>query len=154
MSQAMVQCWSWWGISPTDQTSRFYDTGFFGERFDSFVELLDAAQLMVNCAKQEEMVKRLSCSMLYKGCYSSYFLAWKDGDEAEIERLSALYDRCMNTLIELGEDPTDLIKWWEGSRLHYKLNLEEEAWSRWSQYYYVITGEQLPEDAPVTEESA
>ena len=151
LSQDMVQCWSWWGISPGDQTSRWYDTGFYGERFDSFVELLDTAALDAESAIQEERVKRLSCSVLYKGCYSSYFLAWKDGDEAEIERLSALYDRCMNTLYELGENPEDLIKWWDGNRIHYRLDLEEEAWSRWAEHYYVITGEPLPDDAPVIE---
>jgi len=154
LSQDLANCWAWWDISPTDQKSRNYYTGFFAARFDNFIEILDAALLMANSSAQEEMVKRLSVSMLYKGCYSSYFLAYLANDTERLEELSALYDRCMNTLIELGEDPENLKGHYDQHFRHYSLNIEEIAWTNeqlcWAELFFVLTGRQIPEDAPAS----
>jgi len=150
-AQDMVQCWAQWGISPSNQTSRYYNTGYFAKHLDSYVELIDAAISVAESARQEEMLKRLSASVLYKGCYSSYFMAWLENDTERIAELSALYDRCMNTLRELGIDPT-YHKFSEWSMpLAFGNTIEEEAWTetKWALYFYVITGQELPEDAPV-----
>ena len=156
MSQDLANCWSWWGKDPWLQTSRFFDTGFFAARFDNYVEMFDKAVLMANSAEQEEMILRLSVSMLYKGCYASYFLAYLDNDEERLQILSDRYDRCMNTLTSLGEDPTNLIGYWVGSVRHYSLNIEEAAWTnenhKWVEYFYILTGQELPEDAPIVKE--
>jgi len=159
LSQDLANCWSWWGISPTLQTSRFYDSGYFAARFDSFVESLDAALPMANSAKQEEMVKRLSVSMLYKGCYASYFMAWLNDNTERLEILSQRYSRMIDTLTELGEDHTYLLVSYAGNPRYYGATIEEEAWDydkksdatsklTWLMYFYVLTGRQPPEEIP------
>jgi len=145
------QCWGWTLHGPW--ADKRYSTGFYMDRFDHFVELMEAAAADACSAKQEERVMRLYASVLYKGCYSSYYFAWLEGDTERMEVLAERYEKCMDIVRGLGHDPANLptIGSGEGFSISYAPTIEEAAWSDWVDWYDDIIGRPLPEDAPVIE---
>jgi len=139
------QCWGWmmhgtWG-------DKRYSTGFYKDRFDHFIELMEAAAAEADSALQEEYVMRLYASVLYKGCYSSYYFEWLEGDTERMAYLAQRYEQCMDIVRNLGHDPQSLIT--AADRIRYAPTIEEAAWSDWVEWYERITSRPIPEDAPV-----
>jgi len=151
-AQDLVGCWHCWAGLYADNR---YQKGFFKDRFDSFVEMLDEAGRLANTKAQENAVKRLTITMLHMGCYSSYYFAYLEGDTERMELLSDRYDRCLNLLRELGYDPNKFYGLSYGSYKSFASTIEEAAWKEWVNGvigFTGITGRPLPEDAPVITE--
>jgi len=141
------QCWDW--NSPGMYDER-YDTNYYMGKFDEFVILLDEAMYRANSIEQEEHAEILTCSMLYMGCYSSYYLEYLKGNTERIEVLSERYDLCLERLKKYGFK----LPWIHtisktGYGYNISLNLYDAAWKDWVEWFYNITGKPLPEDAPV-----
>ena len=106
-------------------------------------------------AEQINRINRLYATVLYMGCYSSYYFAYNDGDTERMEVLSDRYDRCMEMVRSFGFDPTNLPTINQGTgeylpyNVHYSPTIEEAAWKDWVDWYDDITHDPLPEDAPV-----
>ncbi len=141
------QCWGWALIGPWDKR---YSTIFYNNNFDEFCALMENALAVSESKVQDKAIKRLYATVLYMGCYSSYYPAWLEGDTERIAVLSERYDRCMEMVRELGYDPTNLptIGTGTGYTVSYSPTLEEAAWKDWLEWYDDITGQPLPADLP------
>ncbi len=150
-AQDLAGCWQCWGWNIHGGWEKRYDTGFYHERFDYFVELFDSALAMTNSKKQEDAVNRLYASVLYTGCYSSYFFEYLEGDTDAIKILEERYAKCMNIVRGFGYDPTNLptISSGTGYNISYAPTLYEAAWKDWRDNFTLATGQPLPEDAPI-----
>ena len=149
-SQDIMDCWHGWGWNYYGPWDDRYSTTFYANRFDEFCNLMEGALSMTESKAQEKAVKRLYVTILYMGCFSSYYNEWLEGDTDRIAVLSERYDRCMNMVRELGCDPTDMPTInGGGAAIHYSTTLEEAAWKDWTDWYKNITGQKLPADAPV-----
>jgi len=152
-AQDLAGCWQCWGWNVNGGWEPRYNAGFYRDRFDSFVELFEAALDSANSKAQESAVNRLYASSLYMGCFSSYFTAYLEGDTDRIELLSDRYEQCMNIVKSFGYDPANLPTIGGGTySVSYAPTLYEEAWKNWTKQFTSITGYPLPEDAPVIEE--
>jgi len=154
-SQDMVGCWyssGWYHAGCEDYR---YSTYYYREGFDQYCELMEGALAMAETAEQINRINRLYATILYMGCYSSYYFAYNDGDTERMQVLSDRYDRCMEMVRSFGFDPESLPTIGEGSNgylpfnVHYSPTIEEAAWSDWVDWYDDITHDPLPEDAPV-----
>ena len=63
----------------------------------------------------------------------------------------------MDTLRDLGENPEALNYTWcvldaSGGKIYHAPTIEEEAWTKWTDYFFILTGRDLPDDAPVITE--
>jgi len=154
LAQSLAGCFNCWGWNV-----QFYayedklNTHFYQDRFDYYMELFDKAILAANTAKQQKKAGLLSCSMIYMGCYSSYFLEYRAGNT---ERLEEFEERWHLMLVRLGENGIDKKKVptltaSEGDLVSYSDTVYEEAWTHWHRRYDRITGYTLPEDAPIIE---
>ncbi|MBE6708605.1 MAG: DUF4838 domain-containing protein [Ruminococcaceae bacterium] len=151
-SQDIMDCWQGWGWALIGPWDKRYSTTFYRENFDEFCTLIETALSMTESKYQEDRLNRLYVTVLYMGCYSSYYHAWLEGDTERIAVLSERYDRSMEIVRSLGYDPTNLptITGGDGC-VHYAPTLEEAAWSDWVEWYDDITGQPLPDDAPSAE---
>lgn len=150
-SQDLMDCWQCWGWAIIGQWDTRYSTTFYRENFDEFCSLMEGALSMAESKTQEKAINRLYATVLYMGCYSSYYHAWLEGDTERIAVLSERYDRSMEMVRNLGYDPTNMptITGGEGYKISYAPTLEEAAWKDWVEWYDEITGNDLPEDAPI-----
>ena len=140
-------CWEWrydWFMA-----EKRFNIGFYKERFDYFTELMELAKAGASSAKQELMLDRLYASVLYSGCFASYFHAYIAGDTERMEILSKRYEQAISIAAafhsKLDEFPTI------GSghfAVHYSTTIEEAAWRDWVDWYTDITGRDVPDDAP------
>ena len=151
-SQDVMDCWQCWGWAIIGQWDDRYSTTFYRNNFDEFCTLIESALSMTESKYQEDRLNRLYVTVLYMGCYSSYYPAWLEGDTERITVLSERYDRCMEIVRGFGYDPTNLptITGGQGYSISYAPTLEEAAWSDWVEWYDDITGQPLPDDAPVS----
>ncbi len=137
-AQDMVECWQCWGWTEIGPYDYRYNTGFFKDRFDSFVDMFDDAIYNADSAFAEYNVERLSCTMLNMGCYSSYYLAEKAGDTERMAVLSDRYDLMRERLTKLGLNPDNMPS--IGPGLNYADTIEEAAAVDWLPYYDDIMG--------------
>lgn len=149
-SQQTVGCWQCWGWIYQGLWDIRYSTDYYALEFDTCVKLLENAVSLANSAAQEARAEVFTCHMYYEGCYSSYFNAYNAGDEERIAVLSDRYDLLISRMKENGFDPQAVFTV-DGSRVAFKENLYEAAWSDWRGDYELITGKLLPSDAPVIE---
>lgn len=150
-TQDAMDCWHGWGWNYYGPWDKRYSTVMYRNSFDDFCTLMEKALSMTESTAQENAVKRLYATVLYMGCYSSYYPAWLEGDTDRIAVLSERYDLCMAMVRELGCDPENLptISTSIGATISYAPTLEEAAWSDWVDWYDDITGRPLPADAPI-----
>lgn len=147
-SQDLVDCWHGWGWNRHGTWDKRYSTTFYRNYFDDFCILMESALAMSETKMQENRIKRLYATVLYMGCYSSYYHAWLEDDTDRIAVLSERYDRCMEMVREIGFDPANLptIGNDQGCIVSYAPTLEEAAWSDWTEWYRDITGQPLPQN--------
>ena len=111
---------------------------------------MELALANAGSAKQELMVERLYASVLYLGCFSSYYYVYLDGDTERIAVLAERYEKAM----DIAGGYRD-ISWFpiisegEYHSVTYSPTLEEAAWLDWVNWFDDIIGSKLPEDAPV-----
>lgn len=147
LSQDLVPCWHCWGWSVQGfWADRRFDTGLFRERFDYFVELFESARAGACTKKQEAAVDRLYASMLYKGCYSSYYHAYLEGDTERMEVLGERYEECMDIARQYHADVENFptIGTSDGYCIHYAPTIQGAAREDWIEKFTDITGEELP----------
>jgi len=151
LAHDLTECWQCWGWTEEGCWDKRYDASFFAHRFDSFIELFEAAFEGANSKKQENAIKSLYASMLYMGCYSSYFFEYFKGNTERIAVLSDRYDECMEIIRSLGYNPANF------PTLTYVTlsdTLEKAAWNKngWVKYFENIMSIPLPENIPVIPE--
>ena len=148
-SQDLVDCWQCWGWSVIGCWDERYSTTFYANNFDEFCNLIESAISMVETKAQENRLNRLYVTILYMGCYSSYYPAWLDGDTDRLAVLEERYNKCMELIRSFGYDPANLPTIGAGDyAVHYSTTLEEAAWKDWTGWFENITGQKLPADAP------
>ena len=152
-SQDLQGCWHCWGWTEIYLFDARYNTGFYRDRFDSFVEMFDAAMAEADSKAQEDAIELLSCTMLYMGCYSSYFREYLEGDTDRIAVLEERYALVLERLRKFGYNPAlvPTITSTPSECVSLADTLYEAAWRDWVKKFENITGHPLPEDAPVRE---
>lgn len=151
-SQDLAGCWQCWGWSIPGGWETRYNAGFLRARFDDIVELFEDALAKASSKAEEDTINRLYASALYKGCYSSYYFEYLEGNEDRINLLSDRYTKCMDIVRSLGYDPAMLPTIGGGDfSVKYAPTLYEAAWKDWRNNFTMVTGLPLPEDAPVME---
>ena len=107
-SQDLVDCWHCWGWAMTGCWDHRYSTFYYADGFDTYCTLMEGAIDMAESREQEDRLNRLYVSVLYMGCYSSYYSAYLEGDTERMEVLSDRYDLCMKLVRDMRYDPTNL----------------------------------------------
>ena len=95
--------------------------------FDYTTELLEKALMMAGNEWQILNTERLSCSMYYEGCHSSYFKAYDENDTARLAELSRRYDLMIERLKNNNYDLNEFT--WV--KLTIVENIEDAAWLYW-----------------------
>jgi len=152
LAQRVADCFHCWGWNTLHYwTDDKLNTHFFKARFDDYMELFEAAAAMADSTAHQSKVELLSCSMLYLGCYSSYFLEYNDKNTERIAVLEERYSLIFDRLIKNGHDPKRLgsLTGAEDDIVCLPDTLYDAAWSEWYKAYDRICGKTLPEDAPV-----
>jgi len=141
-------CWEWrydWFAA-----EKRFNVGFYKDRFDYFTELMELAAADTCSAKQELMLDRLYASVLYMGCFSSYYYAYLDGDTERMAVLAERYEKCMDIARSYHNlENFPIIGTSDAYTMTYSPTIEEAAWLDWVDWYDDIIGRSLPEDAPV-----
>ena len=146
-AQDKVGCWDCWG-GHIPETQRF-DIRYYRDNFDHILELLDTAKTLTTDETQLKNIDKLYPAVLYTGCQASYFLEFLEGDEERMAVLESRYTECLEKFQALGCS-LDGMKNLYGDEFKVKKDLYREAWSEWGDYFEVWTGEDLPEDSPLT----
>lgn len=150
-SQNVVDCWHGWGWAMHGPWDYRYSTTYYAAGFDSYCKLMEDAISMAESQKQVDRLNKLYATILYMGCYSSYFPAYLAGDTERIAVLEERYEQCLDIVRGLGYDPQMLytISTGEGGAVSYSPTLYEAAWKDWRSWFDEVTGQPLPADAPV-----
>lgn len=135
-AQDVVGCFVGWGWSyPVQMNNNYYDTFYYAERFDYITELFDRAIYMAETPGEIRRCELLMISALYKGCYSEYFTAYENGDDARIGVLSERFDRAMALMKKNGFNLNNSLGRYytvDGKlcEFHYS-SIEDAAWLDW-----------------------
>jgi len=154
LAQDLAGCWHCWEWRyDWFAAEKRYNIGFYKERFDYFINLMELARREVCSSAQETMLERLYASVLYNGCYSSYYYAYLEGDTERMTVLAERYDRCIEIARACYDDleAFPIIGSSHNLSTTYSPTIEEAAWKDWVDWYDDITGRPLPDDAPVIE---
>lgn len=135
-AQDHAGCWHCWGWNiPNLKTNAYYDTIYYGENYDYFVELMDRA---IDMAESPDNIKRCEMQMistLYKGCYSLYFKAYDTDDSELMNKLSERYDRAMSLMRKYGFNLNEEVGKYttvDGSICYFHYNsIHDAAWLDW-----------------------
>ena len=152
LAQSLTDCYHCWGWNGHYfHYDDKFNTHFYMDRFDGYMELFDAAILAADTVKQQNKAELLSCSAIYMGCYSSYFHEYIAGNT---ERMNVLADRWALMLDILKRNGYDIkqiptLTASENDLVAYEDTLAAEAWTHWYKRFDRLTGQPLPEDAPV-----
>ena len=154
LAQSLTGCFHCWGWS-----GHYYhyddkfNTHFYKDRFDYYLELFDSAMYEADSAKQQQKAELLSCSVIYMGCYSSYFLEYIAGNTERLEVFEERWAKMLEVLKKNGYDVKKIptLTAGENDLVAYEDTLFAEAWTNWYRRYERLTGLPLPEDAPVIE---
>jgi len=116
------------------------------------VELMELAAKETCSAEQDVRLDRLYASVLYTGCFSSYYYAYLDGDSERMAVLAERYKKC----IDIAQSYHELVNFpvigsGDNYTVTYSPTIEEAAWKDWVSWYERIIGKPLPEDAPIIE---
>jgi len=153
IAQDMAGCWHCWEWRyDWFAAEKRYNIGFYKERFDYFVELMELAAKETCSAEQDVRLDRLYASVLYTGCFSSYYYAYLDGDSERMAVLAERYKKC----IDIAQSYHELVNFpvigsGDNYTVTYSPTIEEAAWKDWVSWYERIIGKPLPEDAPIIE---
>ena len=118
------KCWDCWGYGSYDGN---YDPAYMMEMSDCTSELIERAVDMAVFADQRMRCEILSATVYYQGCYSSYFKAYDDGDEARLNVLRGRYALAMERLAKVGYN-LDSFTW---AKLYMNRTVDDEAWNKW-----------------------
>lgn len=118
------KCWDCWGYGSYDGN---YDPAYMMEMSDCTSELIERAVDMAVFADQRMRCEILSATVYYQGCYSSYFKAYDDGDEARLNVLRGRYALAMERLAKVGYN-LDSFTW---AKLYMNRTIDDEAWNKW-----------------------
>ncbi len=118
------KCWDCWGYGSYDGN---YDPAYMMEMSDCTSELIERAVDMAVFADQRMRCEILSATVYYQGCYSSYFKAYDDGDEARLNVLRDRYALAMERLAKVGYN-LDSFTW---AKLYMNRTVDDEAWNKW-----------------------
>lgn len=155
LAQSLTGCFHCWGWNaqfyPNDDK---FNTHFYKYRFDYYMELMEAAANEADSARQQKKAELLSCSVIYMGCYSSYFLEYEAKNTERLAVFEERWARMLEILTENGYDikriPTLTAN--EVDLVEYSDTVSNEAWSKWYKRYERLVGKTLPEDAPIIED--
>lgn len=117
-------CWNCWGYGSYDGN---YDPAYMMEMADTTAELIERAIEMASSPAQRRHSEILSASVYYQGCYSSFFKAYDDGDEARLNVLRDRYALAMKRLTDAGYN-LDSFTW---AKLYMNRTVDGEAWNKW-----------------------
>ena len=92
-------CWDCWGYASSNGD---YDPYYMEVMFDCTTELIERAIETAVFKDQRMRCEILSASVYYQGCYSSFFKAYDDGDEARLGVLRGRYSLAMERLKNAG----------------------------------------------------
>jgi len=145
-SQDRMSCWHCWNWSVIGLDDKRYDTHYYMNHYDEFVTLFDEALLLAESQWHQDNIERLSITMLYMGCYSSYYIAHIKGDTERMEVLSDRYDRSLELLRKFGYDPNKIPTLHAGDSADLAATIEEAAQIDWIKWYEAITGYKTPAD--------
>lgn len=155
LAQSLTGCFHCWGwnIQFFAYDDKF-NTHFYKDRFDGYLELFDAAVNQANSIRQQRKAELLSCSAIYMGCYSSYFHDYLAGDADRMAVLEERWALMLDILKRNGYDTKRIptLTAGEDDLVAYEDTLAEEAWTYWYKRFDRLTGLPLPDDAPVITE--
>ena len=117
-------CWDCWGYASSNGD---YDPYYMAEMFDCTTELIERAIETAVFKDQRMRCEILSASVYYQGCYSSFFKAYDDGDEARLGVLRDRYSLAMERLKNAGYN-LESFTW---PKLYMYEKLDDEAWNKW-----------------------
>ena len=118
------ECWDCWGFASSNGD---YDPYYMAEMSDCTTELIERAIETAVFEDQRVRCEILSASVYYQGCYSSFFKAYDDGDEARLNVLRDRYSLAMERLKSAGYN-LESFTW---PKLYMYEKLDDEAWNKW-----------------------
>lgn len=123
-------CWNCWDYGDATGFGSV-DGPTYLKSWERMIELLDTAIYKANSAAQEAACEVLSVSMLYLGCFYSYFDAYMNKDTARLELLDSRYDLLVERLTKNGFDINAIVGVDNGkSHIHDDINVQ--AWTDWA----------------------